>query len=186
MPSDHSIGLEGARRAPSTIKVWDPFVRLFHWSLVGAMAYELVFEPGTKAHVYVGYYIMAVVVLRLVWGLVGTKHARFSDFVRSPIEVLAYLRSLLTRNPMHYLGHNPAGGWMVLLLLLAVMATAGTGWAMKTDALWGEEWIEELHEAFANGIIVLIALHVLGVIVSSYKHRENLVRAMITGRKQKV
>jgi cytochrome b len=165
--------------------VWDPFVRIFHWSLVAAMAYELIFEPGTKAHVYVGYYVIAIVSLRMVWGLIGTRHARFSDFVKSPAAVAGYLKSLLSGNPRHYLGHNPAGGWMVVVLLIMAAITGFTGYAMKTDALWGEEWIEQLHEFCANGMIGLIALHVLGVIVSSYMHRENLVSAMITGKKQK-
>lgn len=149
------------------------------------MAWELFAEAGTQAHTYVGYFILVMLALRIVWGLVGTRYARFSEFVRGPSSVISYLKSVAVNRPRHYVGHNPAGGWMVVVLLLWISATAVSGYAMKTDALWGEEWIEELHEFLANGMYLLIAAHLAGVVVASFQHRENLVRAMLTGRKPK-
>ncbi len=166
-----------------SIAVWDPLVRVFHWLLVAGMAYEFVFEPGTIVHNTVGQVLLGLIVLRVVWGFVGSKHARFTDFVRGPFTVLGYLKDMMLGHPKRYLGHNPAGGLMVLALLLGVAVTSGTGWLMITDALWGEEWIEDLHEAAAWLTMALIAGHVAGVILASLQHRENLVRAMVTGRK---
>ena len=180
-----SLKSAGSKKLPATIAVWDPIVRLFHWSLVAAMAWELFAEAGTKAHTWVGYFILALLALRIVWGFVGTRHARFTDFVRSPTSVLMYMASVAANRPRQYIGHNPAGGWMVIVLMATIAATGISGWAMKTDALWGEEWIEELHEALANGMYLLIAIHVAGVVIASVQHRENLVRAMFTGRKPK-
>lgn len=173
----------GRNARPATVSVWDPLVRLFHWSLVAAMAYEFLFEAGTKAHIYLGYAILVLVAVRVLWGFIGSRHARFSQFVRGPGAVLAYLRDILRGRPRHYLGHNPAGGAMVVALIIMVAATSLSGWAMITDALWGEEWIEALHEALAWATLGLVLAHVAGVILASLQHRENLVRAMITGRK---
>lgn len=175
---------EARVRRASTIKVWDLGVRLFHWPLVAGIAYEFIFEPGTLLHNSIGYVILGLAAFRVVWGFTGTKHARFSDFVASPVRTIAYLRDAARGHPRRYIGHNPAGAAMVLLLIIMVSATAGSGWAMTTDALWGAEWIEDLHEGLANFTLALIAAHVLGVIVASWQHRENLVRAMVTGRKR--
>ncbi len=173
----------GSTTLPAIIRVWDPLVRVFHWSLVSGMAYEFVFEPGAIIHNTLGQALLGLVAVRIVWGFIGSRHARFSDFVRGPRAVLGYVRDIVTGHPRRYLGHNPAGGAMVLALLLAVAFTAGSGWLMTTDALWGEEWIEELHEAAAWSTLALIGAHVAGVILASLQHRENLVRAMFTGRK---
>jgi cytochrome b len=173
----------GRATRPQTIRVWDLAVRVFHWSLVAAMAYEFLFRAGTNTHDTVGYVILTLIGFRIVWGFVGTRHARFADFVKSPIETLRYIFGMLRGHPARYIGHNPAGAAMVLALLAMIILTAGSGWAMTTDALWGEEWIEELHKGAANLTLVLIAFHVLGVILASWQHRENLVRAMLTGRK---
>ena len=183
MPSRGSTMKEARETWASTVKVWDIAVRVFHWSLVAAIVYEMLFEPGTDAHEIVGYAVLSLIAFRLLWGVIGTKHARFTDFVTSPVKTVSYLFDVLRGHPARYVGHNPAGAAMVLALLLMVTLTAGTGWAMTTDALWGEEWIEELHEAVAYGTIVLVGLHVAGVIVASWQHRENLVKAMVTGRK---
>jgi len=198
-----------------TVRVWDPLVRIFHWSLVlsFAIAY-LSSEDGEGLHEISGYIAFGLILFRILWGFVGSQYARFSEFVYSPKTVIAYLRSLLTTNPKHYLGHNPAGGWMVVLLLLGVLATGFTGIKllaveegrgplaqMEVPALiavasadqdedegqgeneGGEEFWEEAHEVAANLTLLLIFLHVVGVVVSSRLHRENLVRAMVTGDK---
>jgi cytochrome b len=183
MTSIDSDMVEGRATRPQTMKVWDVAVRLFHWSLVAAMAYEFLFRAGTDTHNTLGYVVLGLVGFRIVWGFTGTRHARFADFVKSPLETLRYIASMLRGHPARFIGHKPAGAAMVLALLAMIILTAGSGWAMTTDALWGEEWIEELHEGAANLTLALIAFHVLGVILASWQHRENLFRAMLTGRK---
>lgn len=169
---------------PGDISVWDPLVRIFHWSLVAIIAVEFLGEDGDYLHRTLGYVALGLVAFRLVWGLVGSKHARFSDFVRSPAAVFAYLRSIVSGHPRRYIGHNPAGGAMVLALLAMVTLVGATGWAMRTEALWGQEWIEELHEVSAWLLLIFIAAHILGVVAASIQHRENLVLPMLTGKKK--
>jgi cytochrome b len=185
MPPATSLGLRGADAAPPTVPVWDPFVRVFHWSLVGLFA--LAFATGDEIewlHLAAGYAIAGLVALRLAWGFVGPEHARFGSFVRSPREIWQYLRDAARLRAPRHLGHNPAGGAMIVALLVTLAGTAATGFMMTTDAYWGAQWVENLHEALANGMLVLIGLHVAGVIVAGIVHGENLVRAMITGRKR--
>lgn len=178
-----------------TIKVWDPLLRVFHWSLALLFIVAVVTQEDVEwLHVYAGYGISLLVVFRLFWGLVGGRYARFSEFFYRPSTVKAYLKSLGTRSPTHYVGHNPAGGLMVLVMLTAlllqcflgfsVLAIEGEGWFAGTWlASLNEDIVEELHEIIGNGLILLVAVHLAGVAVSSLLHRENLVRAMITGKK---
>ena len=170
---------------PATIPVWDIVVRLIHWTLVASVAYEFLFMAGTKSHNYVGYLILALIVFRIIWGFVGSYYARFGEFVKAPSVTLSYLVDIRRGTPRRYVGHNPAGAAMILVLLLMVSASALTGWALRTDALWGERWIEILHEYLSYATLLFIAAHVCGVIVASLQHRENLTKAMITGRKYK-
>ncbi len=170
--------------AAASLRVWDPVVRLFHWSLVASFGTAFLIDDDGQVHETAGYVVLGLLAVRLVWGLIGTRHARFADFVRGPGSVVAYLRDLAAGRAERYLGHNPAGGAMILLLILAVGTTALTGWLSTTDQFWGVEWLEELHEVAAYLSVGLIALHVLGVVASSWLHQENLVRAMITGRKR--
>lgn len=175
----------GGVSPPATVKVWDPFVRVFHWTLVAL--FVIAFATGDeieRVHIAAGYGIATLLGLRLIWGVIGPRHARFASFVRSPREVFAYARDVGNLKAPRYLGHNPAGGAMIVALLAALMATAVTGYMMTTDAYWGAKWVEKLHEALAYGMLTLIGLHVLGVAVSSILHRENLVKAMWTGRKR--
>lgn len=168
-----------------TIRVWDPFVRLFHWSLVGLFVFA--FATGDEwdaAHELAGYVIAGLVGARVIWGLVGSRHARFSDFVHRPSTILAYLRDSVFLKAKRYVGHNPAGGAMVIALLAMTAIIAGSGYAMTTDMFWGADWVEEVHEAAVYSTLVLIALHVGGVVLASLEHGENLVRAMFTGRKR--
>jgi cytochrome b len=176
----------GGEIPPATVKVWDLFVRLFHWSLVAlfVVAYATGDEVE-RVHIAAGYAIAILLVLRILWGLVGPRHARFSSFVRPPREVLAHLHDLLLFKAPRHLGHNPAGGAMIVALIAMLAATCATGFLMTTDAYWGAKWVEEAHEALANATVALITLHVLGVLVASFQHRENLVQAMITGCKRK-
>jgi cytochrome b len=167
------------------IRVWDPLVRLFHWSLVLSFAVAWLSAGSFEAlHIWAGYAAGALILLRLAWGFVGTPYARFAQFVRPPRAVLAYLKAVLTGSEARHLGHNPAGGAMILVLLLAMGATAVSGWMLTSDAFWGVEWVQHLHELLANGLLLLVGLHVAGVMLASYRHRENLVAAMIRGRKR--
>ena len=171
--------------AVPTVPVWDAFVRVFHWSLVGLFA--LAFATGDEIewlHLTAGYAIAALIALRVAWGFVGPRHARFGDFVRPPGEVWAYFRDAVRLRAPRHLGHNPAGGAMVVALLAMLAGTAATGFMMTTDAFWSAQWVEDLHEAFAYATLGLIGLHVAGVAFASLEHGENLVRAMITGQKR--
>lgn len=176
--------IKPASRKP-TVLVWDPFVRVFHWSLAGLFVF--CFATGDvweQPHEWAGYAIAALVVSRVVWGLFGPRHARFSDFVFRPSIILGFLRDSLHFRAKRYLGHNPAGGAMVLALLGSMAVICATGVMMGMDAFWGEAWVEDLHVAASWGAIALIVLHIGGVVLASIEHRENLVRAMLTGRKR--
>jgi cytochrome b len=178
--------IEAGGDLPSaTIKVWDPFVRVFHWSLVGLFALAYVTgDEIQRVHNAAGYSIGGLLALRIVWGFIGPRHARFDDFVRTPREALVYLKDVLLLRSRRYMGHNPAGGLMVIALVAMLAATSVTGYMMMTHAYWESKVLEELHELLANATVALVFLHVLGVLAASFQHRENLVRAMINGRKR--
>jgi cytochrome b len=216
--------------------VWDPLIRVFHWSLV--LTFLISYLTGDEfetVHAYSGYLILALISVRIIWGFIGTKHARFSDFIRPIPEAINYLRGLFTGNAKKYTGHNPAGGLMVLALLASITITGLTGLKaygveghgplastpietvekavqspMETSSTSAkstadddddhddyqykngktsehdeeDEIWEELHEFFANFSVLLVILHILGVYISSFFHKENLVEAMITGYKE--
>ncbi len=177
---------EAAGGSLETVRVWDPLVRVFHWSLV--LLFATAWLTGDEVewlHIYVGYGIAGLLAVRIVWGIVGTRHARFSDFVYRPSEVATYLADSVRLRAARYLGHNPAGGAMVTALLGVLAATAGTGILMTSDAFHDAHWVEEVHEALANLALILVGLHVAGVILASFEHGENLMKAMITGRKRR-
>jgi len=182
---DNTIGAGGVT-PPAAIKVWDPLVRVFHWSLATLFvtAY-LTGEDGGQVHIAAGYGIAGLIALRIIWGIVGPRQARFSNFVRSPREVLAYLRDVALRRAPRYLGHNPAGGAMIIALLVMLLGTGITGYLMTTDAFWGAKWIEDVHETLAGLTVGLVVFHILGVLLSSLLHGENLVKSMITGWKRR-
>ena len=167
------------------ILVWDLPVRLFHWmlaiSFVGAWL-TAESERWRDVHVMLGYTAGVLVVLRNLWGIVGTRHARFASFVQGPRRVVAYLRSLAAGRPEHTAGHNPAGGWAIVTLLVLTLAVVATGLVVEADL--GPRGFDDVHEAFATAMLVVVGIHVAGVIVGSLAHRENLVRAMFTGRKR--
>ncbi len=166
-------------------RVWDLPTRVFHGLLIACFAGAWITGDSERwrvLHVTLGLTMAGLVASRVVWGFVGTRHARFADFVRGPGQVAAYLKSLVTRRPEHHVGHNPAGGWAVLALLALTAVTTGLGWAAYSE--WGGDWLGELHEGTATAMLALVAVHVAGVLLSSRLHRENLVRAMITGRKK--
>lgn len=175
-----------ARRATAPlVRVWDPFVRIFHWSPVGLFVLAFVTGDETEwLHLTAGYAIAGLVLLRVVWGFVGPRHARFSDFVQPPRQVADYVRRAIRLQAPRYLGHNPAGGAMIIALLGMLIGISVTGFMMTTDAFWGAQWVEDLHEGLVYVTLGLVALHVAGVIFAGIEHGENLVKAMITGRKR--
>lgn len=186
MGSASSTISSGKQRQDGKIRVWDPVVRIFHWSLVGGFAVAYVTaDEWDKAHELVGYIIAGLIAFRLFWGLVGSRHARFSDFLYRPSTIVAFIKDSLAMKGKRYVGHNPAGGAMVVALLLAIAGIAATGYMMTLDMFWGAEWVEDAHEILVNGTLLLIILHVGGVILASFEHKENLVRSMITGLKRR-
>lgn len=178
-------------------KIWDPAVRVFHWTLVIAfLASWLAGDDLQALHVYSGYLIGLLLAFRLIWGFIGSRHARFTDFVRRPSAVLDYFKQAVRLKAPRYLGHNPAGGAMVVALLASLTITVVSGISLyaATDFAgplagvfrggFAADVLEELHEFGANLTLALVAMHVIGVLFSSLAHRENLIRAMITGRKK--
>ena len=179
---DLDLPVETAERLAKA-RAWDPFVRPFHWTLVLLIAAAyLTGDEFDRVHELLGYSIVALLVERIVWGFVGSEHARFRDFGQAPTTVLAHTRDTIAGKARRYISHNPLGGVMVLLLIAGLLITAGTGWLMTVG---GEcHGLEQVHEVAANGMLLLIALHVAGVLFSSRAHGENLVRGMITGMKR--
>jgi len=185
-------------RAATKVRVWDPLIRIFHWTLAAGFAVAYLTEDDLLTpHVWAGYLVGGLILFRVLWGFVGSPHARFTDFVRPPQEVFAYLKDVVAFRARRYLGHNPAGGAMVIALLLSLAATFVSGLAVYGAgemagpmAGWlagigepGVEALEEVHELFANLTLALVVVHLVGVVLASLQHRESLVRAMFTGVK---
>lgn len=174
-----------ARAIPRQVMVWDPVVRLFHWAMVGGFLLNMtVLADGKSAHRTIGYAIAALIAIRIVWGFVGSAHARFSDFVPDRRDLLDYLRRLARGREPRYVGHNPAGAVSMAVLVGLMLLCCLTGWMTRWDMFWGAEWLEEGHEAVANLIVAAAGLHVLAALVEGARHGENLVKAMVTGRKR--
>ena len=164
--------------------VWDAPVRVFHWLMVLAFAGAWLTAESERwrlAHVTLGYTMAGLVAFRLAWGLLGTRHARFASFVRGPRAVARYVGSLLRGHPERHVGHNPAGAVAIVALLALAAFTTLSGWATYQEL--GGHALEEVHEAIAGAMLAIVGVHVAGVVVSSLAHRENLVAAMLTGRK---
>ena len=206
----------------STRPIWDPLVRIGHWTLV--IAFFTAYLSGDdlfNIHKWAGYVVAAYVLVRIVWGIIGSRHARFTDFVRGPGAVFGYLRGLMTGKVKDYAGHNPAGGAMVVALLFSLLVTTSSGMALYAvednagplagfvteetfaplatafgegeeeherggghEESGAEELLEGVHKAFVYITLALIGLHLAGVVASSLVHKENLARAMVTGRKK--
>ena len=167
------------------VQVWDPLVRACHWLLAtGIAAAWLTRHGGGRWHEWIGYVVLAVLAVRIAWGFIGPRHARFSQFVSGPRRTLRYAASVLAGREPRHLGHNPLGAWMILALLLTSALASITGWVYTTDAFWGDKQMEFIHWLCAVAVLVLVPLHVIGVIVASLRHRESLVGAMVHGRKR--
>lgn len=167
------------------ILVWDWPTRIGHWLM--AIAFLVAYVTGESeewrlVHVWAGGTLAGTVAFRLLWGLLGTRHARFASFIRAPSAAVAYVRELMRGQPRHYTGHNPAGGYAIAALLLLGLGAAASGWPVYQDI--GGEWLEELHEGVVNAMLLVVVVHLAGVLVGSLAHGENLPRAMVTGRKR--
>ncbi|HET7201940.1 MAG TPA: cytochrome b/b6 domain-containing protein [Steroidobacteraceae bacterium] len=168
----------------SRVRVWDLPVRVFHWALAASFAGAYLLAESERwrhMHVMLGYTVLGLIAFRLVWGVVGTRYARFGSFAFSPLAAIRHLRDELAGRGRRYLGHNPAGSWAVYALLLLGVGTGITGYLTFNEV--GGEAFEEVHEVLASAWLALVVLHVLGVIFSSVMQRESLVRAMWTGYK---
>ena len=184
--------------AQQQIKVWDIFVRVFHWSLVLTFTIAYLTEDDFMTlHGYAGYAVAGLVALRVVWGFIGTRHARFGDFAYGPGAVSAFLKETLYLRAKRYIGHNPAGARMIFMMLASLMRTSVSGMALYgagegagplagLAASYGRHdgFLEDVHEFFANLTLLMVFVHVAGVLVESLIHRENLAMAMVTGRKR--
>lgn len=167
------------------VLVWDLPTRVFHWLLAATFVGAFVTADSERlrdVHVALGYTMLGLIAFRLLWGAIGTRYARFPSFAFGAGSVLNYMRSLLTRAPRRYLGHNPAGSWAIYALIALTVAAGFTGYATYNDI--GGHWLEELHEGAAYTLLAVVFVHIAGVLVSSLIHRENLVRSMISGMKR--
>ncbi len=203
------------------VRVWDPFIRAAHWTIAIAFFVAYLTEDDLMTvHVWAGYVIGILVLLRVIWGFAGPRHARFADFVCGPTAALAYLRDLFLFRAKRHLGHSPAGGAMVIALLLFLVATVASGLALYAEErgagplapflaqapsaaapppdearstqrnegerrMRRESAFEEIHEVLANVTLALVIIHIMGVVLASFVHHENLTRSMITGRKRR-
>src|SRR5215213_7446623 len=172
--------------AGETVAVWDPWVRVLHWTLAASILVAwLTHEGAGTLHEVAGYTALAAVAIRVVLGLVSrSEHTRFSSFMRPVSATWAYACDVVGRREARFIGHNPLGGWMIVALLLTVAVSASSGWLYTTDRFWGVAWVGDLHAYSSDLLPWLIALHLAGVAFTSWRHRENLVGAMVFGRKR--
>lgn len=164
------------------ILVWDLPTRVFHWLLAASFLGAFLTAESERyrdIHVVLGYTVLGLVAFRFLWGVIGTRYARFRSFPIAPRRVLEYFKSLFTRAPQHHVGHNPAGSLAIYAILALALLAGVTGYAACNEI--GGEWLAELHEGAANAMLGVVAMHIGAVIVSSLIHRENLVAAMLNG-----
>lgn len=174
------------------VTVWDPVVRIFHWTfaiaILGAWVSHEWRGSGRQWHEWLGYAALGLAIFRILWGFIGTKYARFSEFLHLPRYYLSYFFDLLKRKERRYLGHNPLGGLMVIALLLVALGTGITGHYLtdRSSVLLGlgHRAQEEVHEVLGNLFMILVPLHILGIIWESVRHKESLTKAMFTGKKR--
>ncbi|WP_319823749.1 cytochrome b/b6 domain-containing protein [Thalassovita sp.] len=168
----------------TTTQVWDPFVRVFHWTLALGIALNgLIVDDDSKLHIQIGYAVLGLVLLRIAWGFVGTPHARFVDFPPDLDASMGQLQDMALGRIRHHAGHSPLGALMIYNLLVTVLLLGLTGYMMTTSRFWGVDWVEETHELLAGWLGVSVLVHVAAVILESRRTGVNLPRAMVTGRK---
>jgi len=164
--------------------IWDLPIRAFHWSLVLSFAGAYLTGDNDHyafLHITCGFTVLGLIFFRFIWGFMGSRYARFKNFIADLPEIFTYLKSLLSRSPRHYVGHNPAGGVAIIVILILGLTTTISGWMEYEDL--DIAYIEVIHELSADAMIGLVFVHVAAVLFSSFLHRENLLRAMLTGCK---
>jgi cytochrome b len=172
------------RASARQVAVWDPLVRLIHWSLALTILLNGAFvDEESKAHEWIGYIALGLVGLRLVWALIGPKYARFSAFPPSPRRAVRHIKAMLAGDRSVHLSHNPLGALMAYNIWASVIAIGVTGYMMTTLTFFGVDWVEEVHEAIFNWLLLSIALHVAGIAFDTWRSGVNLFRAMVYGRK---
>lgn len=178
--AQQTSGRESARE----FTVWDPLVRLIHWSLALTILLNgALLDEESNAHEWIGYIALGLVGLRLVWALIGPKHARFQAFPPSPRRAFHHLKAMLTGDRSVHLSHNPLGALMTYNIWASVIAIGVTGYMMTTLTFFGVDWVEEVHETVFHWLVFSVVLHVVGVAFDTWRSGVNLVRAMVDGRK---
>jgi len=168
-----------------SVKVWDPLVRFSHWGVALLFfANYMVIDDDSPAHIYAGYALLALVSIRILWGFVGSKHARFAAFWPTPLRIKTHLKGIFWGQPGVYLSHNPLGALMVLNLFATMIAISVTGIMLTIRAYRFEDWVEELHEGLAVYALVCVGVHIAGVLFEMRRSRVNLIKAMVTGNKE--
>lgn len=172
----------------ATEKLWDPVVRLFHWSLVFIFFANYFFnEEGDDWHQWLGYAAVAWLVVRFVWGFFGRGAARWADFFPTPARLSTHVRALMRGEAYHRMGHSPLGGLVMILMMLCILMLGITGYMMQEiDYFWGEDWVEDLHGWIANSLLALVVIHVCAALFESYRLKENLPLSMVTGNRRKL
>lgn len=181
---DSSAPLSNTPKARQ-VKVWDILVRVTHWTVAAGIIANLFFtEDGGEWHEYVGYTVLGLVVIRLLWGLVGTRYARFTGFFPTPKRLKRHVSDLSVRRvDEQNLGHNPLAALMMLSLWAVTIGLGLTGYLMESGLFGDKEVLEEIHELLANSLYLLVPLHIIAAIAMSYWQRQNLIKSMITGKK---
>ena len=183
-PADTAGSAPRHTKAIRKVLIWDAPVRVFHWLMVLSFAGAYLTAESERwrlVHVTLGYTMAGLVAFRVLWGLIGTRHARFSSFVHGPAAIARYLRSLVGGRPEQHAGHNPAGALAIIALLAMTLVVAATGWATYNEV--GGQGFEEWHEGAANLMLAIVGVHVGAVLLASWLHRSNLIAAMVTGRR---
>lgn len=183
---EYSVTSPNSNPALHRIPVWDPFVRVFHWTVASCfLANYFIIEEGGAIHEWVGYVVFGLVVCRIVWGFTGSRNARFSSFLPTPGRINNHFQQMRTRQFDAAEGHNPLGGMMVLFLLIMLVLLGITGYLMENiDYFWGEEWLEELHSAIADITMFAVVVHVSAVICMQKFTGIELIKPMITGSRR--
>lgn len=174
--------------SPQTEKLWDPLIRLFHWSIAAIVVANYFFnEEGDDWHQWLGYVAIAWLTVRFFWGFFGSGAARWSDFFPTRANLTAHVTALVKGEPYHRMGHSPLGGLVIILMMLCILSLGITGLMMEEiDYFWGEDWVEDLHALIANVLIALVSIHLFAALFESYRLKENLPLSMITGKRRKI
>ena len=173
-----------AGAATQQVRVWDLLVRLTHWSLAALVAINLMNDGSSSIHRWLGTAAVAVIGLRILWGIVATGYANLATFRPGLRAAIDYAGALLRGRPPRYLSHNPAAAWMMVTLWSLVGALAITGWMMRIDRFWGDEWLQGLHTALANILLAAVIVHIAAAVLMSRVHHENLIASMLHGFKR--